>query len=125
MSSAKDRWFDREAGPVVRSYALTQGRTRPAGQAPVDLLDVAEATGAPPTETFRPGPECRRILSLCAEPVTVADLASEIDLAIGVVCVLLSDLSSQGLIRLYRTSPGGSETDERLLRKVLNGLQAL
>ena len=25
-----DRWFDREAGPVVRPYALTMGRTRPA-----------------------------------------------------------------------------------------------
>ena len=26
-----DRWFDREAGPVVRPYALTRGRTLPAG----------------------------------------------------------------------------------------------
>ena len=39
-----DRWFDREAGPVVRPYALTKGRTLPSGGALV--LDVALTRGA-------------------------------------------------------------------------------
>ncbi len=65
------------------------------------------------------------MLSLCRRPVTVADLASEIDIPIGVARVLLGDLSLHGLIRVYRLAQRGSATNERLLRKVLDGLQAL
>ncbi|MGE5288785.1 MAG: DUF742 domain-containing protein [Micromonosporaceae bacterium] len=125
MSSSKDRWLDREAGPVVRLYALTQGRTRPAGRASLDLIDVVEATGLRPTEVFRPSPEHRRILSLCARAVSIADLASEIDLPIGVVRVLLGDLIHQGLIKVYSPASGEPASDDQLLRKLLDGLQAL
>ena len=40
-----DRWFDREAGPVVRPYAVTKGRTLPSGGASFGLIDVVIATG--------------------------------------------------------------------------------
>jgi Protein of unknown function (DUF742) len=125
VSSSKDRWLDRDAGPVVRLYALTQGRTRPAGESSLDLVDVVVATDLQAVDRFRPGPEHRRMLILCRRPVTVADLASEIDLPIGVARVLLGDLSLHGLIRVYRLAQRGSATDELLLRKVLDGLQAL
>jgi hypothetical protein len=127
MGSSRDRWLDREAGPVVRLYALTRGRTRPAGRATLDLIDVVGATGRRPRlpETFRPSPEHRRMLNLCRRPICVADLATEIDLPIGVVRVLLSDLIHQELIKVYRPASGEAATDERLLRKLLDGLQAL
>jgi Protein of unknown function (DUF742) len=125
MNSSRDRWLDREAGPIVRLYALTQGRTRPTGRAPLDLIDVVRATGRGPAGTFRPTPEHRRILNLCRRPISIADLASEIDLPVGVVRVLLSDLIYQGLIKVYRPALGEAATDERLLRKLLDGLQAL
>src|SRR4029077_11022212 len=32
MPSNDERWLDAEAGPVVRPYALTQGRTRHTGE---------------------------------------------------------------------------------------------
>jgi hypothetical protein len=125
MGSSKDRWLDREAGPVVRLYALTQGRTRSAVETSFDLIDVVVATDTPGADIFRPGPEHRRILLLCRRPIPVADVASEIDLPLGVVRVLLGDLCYQGLIRVYRPAPRGSITDEQLLRKVLDGLHAL
>ena len=125
MSSSKDRWLDRDAGPVVRLYALTQGRTRPAGESSLDLIDVVMATNLEATDGFRPGPEHRRMLRLCHRPVPIADLASETDLPIGVVRVLLGDLSEHGLIRVYKPAERGSTNDERLLRKVLDGLHAL
>jgi uncharacterized protein DUF742 len=125
MGSSKDRWLDREAGPVVRLYALTQGRTRPAVDTSLDLIDVVVATDGQGVDTFRPGPEHRRILGLCRRPISVADLASDIDLPIGVARVLLGDLCYQGLIRIYRPAPRGSITDEQLLRRVLDGLHAL
>ncbi len=119
-----DRWLDREAGPVVRPYALTQGRTLPSGGASFGLIDVVVATSGRPSEHFRPGPEHRRILSLCRRPTPVVDLTSEIDLPLGVVRVLLGDLASERMLRVLSTQKQ-PVTDERLLRMVLDGLESL
>ena len=119
-----DRWLDREAGPVVRPYAVTKGRTQPRGEQPFGLIDVVVATGEQPPAHFRPGPEHRRILSICRRPTPIADVIFEVDLPIGVVRVLLGDLAGEGMIRVIFTQsePG---TEQRLLRMVLDGLESL
>jgi hypothetical protein len=119
-----DRWFDREAGPVVRPYALTKGRTLPSGGASFGLIDVVIATNGRPSEHFRPGPEHRRILRLCRRPTPIVDLTSEIDLPLGVVRVLLGDLTGEGMLRVLSTQKQ-PVTDQRLLRMVLDGLESL
>ena len=119
-----DRWFDRDAGPVVRPYALTKGRTLPSGGESFDLIDVVVATSDRMPEHFRPGPEHRRLLSLCRLPTPIVDLTSEIDLPLGVVRVLLGDLISEGLVRVLSTHKQPA-TDQRLLRMVLDGLESL
>ena len=125
MIAPKDRWLDREAGPVVRPYAVTKGRTVPADGTSVGLIDVVVAVSdADPPPGGRLSPEHRHILARCRQPVTVVDLASDIDLPVGVVRVLLSDLSQHGVIRI-RATPRGPVTNERLLRDVLDGLHAL
>ena len=43
MSAPRDRWYDREAGPVVRPYAVTKGRTMPASDSYVGLIDMVIA----------------------------------------------------------------------------------
>jgi len=125
MSAPRDRWLDREAGPVVRPYAVTKGRTAPASGSYIGLIDVVAAVADPqlPADT-RLSREHRRLLSHCHQPVTVADLASDVDLPVGVVRVLLSDLSQYGALRVVATSRG-PEPNERLLRDVLNALQTL
>ena len=124
MSAPKDRWLDREAGPVVRPYAMTKGRTAPASGSYVGLIDVVVAVANPLPSDVRLNREHRRILSRCHEPVTVVDLASDIDLPVGVVRVLLSDLSQYGALRVVATSRE-PVSHERLLRDVLDALQAL
>ena len=118
-----DRWFDQEAGPVVRPYAVTKGRTLPSGGASFGLIDVVIATSDQP-QYLRLGPEHRRILSLCRRPTPIVDLTSEIDLPLGVVRVLLGDLASEGMVRVISTQKQ-PVTDERLLRMVLDGLESL
>ena len=119
-----DRWLDREAGPVVRPYAVTKGRTLPTGEQSFGLIDLVVATGERPPAHFRPGPEHRRILSLCGRPIPIVDLISEIDLPIGVVRVLLGDLAGEGMLQvIYTQSEPG--TEQRLLRMVLDGLESL
>jgi hypothetical protein len=116
--------MDREAGPVVRLYALTKGRTQPNGGASFGLIDVVVATGDRPSEHFRPGPEHRRILRICRRPMPIVDLTSEIDLPIGVVRVLLGDLTGEGLLRVV-SSQRQPVPDQSLLRMVLDGLESL
>jgi hypothetical protein len=125
MTSGNDRWLDRDAGPVVRPYAVAKGRTTPAGDMPFGLIDVVVATDRPPADAFRPGPEHRQLLRMCGRPVTVVDLAGDIDLPLGVVRVLLGDLSSHGMIEVTDMTVKGPVTDQRLLRNILDGLRAL
>jgi hypothetical protein len=119
-----ERWLDQEAGPVVRPYAVTQGRTLPGGGASFGLIDVVVATGARPSAHFRPGPEHRRILGVCRHPTPIVDLTSEMDLPLGVVRVLLGDLMSEGMIRIV-SAQRQPVSDQRLLRMVLDGLESL
>ncbi|MBB4912937.1 DUF742 domain-containing protein [Streptosporangium saharense] len=114
------RWMDEEAGPVVRPFALIGGRTRSSGDT-LDLVAMVTATGSAPSGGFVPGPEHQRILSLVAvEATSVADIASDLDLPLGVVRVLLGDLKDHKLISIGRAS-----ASERILKEVINGLRAL
>jgi hypothetical protein len=125
MTSADDRWLDRDAGPVVRPYAITKGRTAQSSGMPFGLIDIVEATGEPPAGPFRPGPEHRQILRMCARPITVVDLTADVDLPLGVIRVLLSDLRSSGMIKITSMTAERPVMDEGLLRTVLDGLRAL
>ncbi len=123
MTSGGEMWLDRDAGPVVRSYALTRGRSRPPG-ATLGLIDVVAAVSSSAMSTRGLGPEHRRLLDLCRAPAAVADLASEIDLPLGVVRVLLGDLCEHGLVSVVSTTRR-SVPQESVLRSVLDGLRAL
>jgi hypothetical protein len=122
-----DRWLDREAGPVVRPYALTGGRTDPVGDAILDVIAVIAASGPPLTraDSAKLGPEHRKLLRLCQLPATVADVAADIALPLGVVRVLLSDLIQQGLITVQPRRAPRPQASTDLLKEVLDGLRAL
>ena len=70
-----DDWMDWDAGPVARPYTVTGGRTRPRGETYFDLIDVVARSGTPADAFAVAGPERSRILDLCQNQVTVADLA--------------------------------------------------
>jgi Protein of unknown function (DUF742) len=122
MISGGEMWLDREAGPVVRHYALTAGRTRPPGEK-LDLIDVVTAVTEPAADTRDLQPEHRRLIELCQTPAAVADLASEIDLPLGVIRILLADLREQGLVRVAKAERDTRQ--ESVLKSVLEGLRAL
>jgi hypothetical protein len=125
---AGDKWLDRDLGPVVRPYALTGGRTEPANGEILDLIALVVAAArraAAADERAGLSPEHRRILGLCRRPVTVADVASDTALPLGVVRVLLSDLLLQGRIRVLPQRPADEQPSLETLREVLHGLRAL
>src|SRR4029078_424134 len=99
MPSNEERWLDAEAGPVVRPYALTQGRTRHTGES-FDLVATVMATQSTITDPRSLAPEHMSLLQLARAPTTVADIASDVELPLGVVRIILADLRELGLVML-------------------------
>ncbi|MFC1420293.1 DUF742 domain-containing protein [Streptacidiphilus cavernicola] len=124
------RWYDDEAGPLVRLYALTRGRTRGSGEF-FDLIALISANtpygaDSPYGPDVSLAPEAAAILDLCrARPQTVAEIAAGCDLPVGVLRVLLGDLHDAGLIQVDRPILPAMLPNERILREVINGLRAL
>lgn len=126
---AGSQWYDHEAGPLVRPYAMTGGRTTP-GPTGVrfDLIALVTLDTAAPRadDDTSLGPEHRALIDLCRiETQSVAELAAGADLPVGVVRVLLGDLLELGCVTVSRPVPPAQLPDERILREVIAGLRAL
>lgn len=125
MPSNDEWWLDAEAGPVVRPYALTGGRTRHSGEA-FDLVATVTATQARVADPGGLGPEHFSVLQLTQVPTTVVDIASDVDLPLGVVRILLADLRELGLVLIQApVSMKARQVDRNTLREVLHGLRGL
>ncbi|MGW3509000.1 DUF742 domain-containing protein [Streptomyces sp. NPDC000994] len=124
---ARSHWFDDEAGPVVRPYAMTRGRTSHAAQHRLDLIAVVvtEPHVEDPEADVTLSPEHVDIVGLCRSPQSVAELAAGLDLPIGVVRVLVGDLVDEEYVHVTRPVPPAELPDESILRDVINGLRAL
>ena len=113
----------RGPGPVVRPYALVRGRTRATGE-PLDVITMVCAAGQDAAETGELEPEHLAVLVCCAVPMSVADLASALDLPLGVIRILLADLRDRHLVRT-RHPTAERLSNIRLLREVADGLRRL
>jgi hypothetical protein len=130
MTSEADRWYDDAAGPVVRPYAMTRGRTSHAAEGKLDLiaLVIAESRSddaeAHADRTL--SPEHIDIIGHCqAQPMSVAELAADLDLPVGVVRVLIGDLLDAELVHVSRPVPPAELPDVGLLQEVIDRLRAL
>lgn len=121
----RHEWMDAAAGPVVRPYTLTGGRVRPSVEG-FDLVAFVRATAdAEPAALPGLQPEHRRLVELARRPVAVADLAADLDLAVGVVRVLLGDLLARGLVSVQQPPAAAGLPDNDILKAVVSGLRAL
>ena len=112
----------RGANRVVRPYAITGGRTRPA-QADLELeaLDFAD----PSALATDLGDERRAIVLLCAEVLSVAEISAHLAIPVGVTRVLVADMVADGLVHLHRPDAPGDRPDLALLERVLEGLRSI
>ncbi|WP_229923585.1 DUF742 domain-containing protein [Streptomyces candidus] len=121
-------WFDDDAGPVVRPYAMTRGRTSSATRHRLDLIAIVipEPAADEPDRDHTLAPEHVEIVELCHEsPQSIAELAATLDLPVGVVRVLVGDLVDEQLVHVTRPVEPAELPDESLLREVIDGLRAL
>jgi hypothetical protein len=117
-------WLDDDAGPVVRPYAMTRGRTRPSS-GEFDLISLVVATRLASTMDVGLGPEHIAIVTLCRHPLSVAELAAHLDLPVGIVRVLLGDLLDKGVILVREPQPATQLSGEGVFKAVINGLRSL
>ena len=108
------------SGTGVRPFLVTSGRTAAPGAIPVETQVVATAHGETVVETLTF--EYRDIVTLCAEPVAVAEIAARLSLHLGVIRVLVTDLRQQGLVATY--FPEVDPTDDvEIIIRVIDGLR--
>ncbi len=125
--STFDAESDEEGGPAfrVRSYVITQGRTRSAVDLPLETLVRVTPQGV--SAAPRLALERKKIVSLCNAPISIAEISAHLSVPLGVARVLVGDMAEQGLLKSYQPQHAktGERPDLKLLERVLDGLQAL
>jgi hypothetical protein len=123
MTAGRDSWVDDEAGPLVRPYAMTRGRTRPANR-DLNMITLVVAV-KDEVDTVALDADYVQILEMCRNPMSIAELAAHMDVPIVVVKVLLSDLVERGEVIARNPARDVRVPDMKLLQAVLDGVRRL
>jgi len=125
MTAERESWFDEAAGPLVRPYVMTRGRTG-AARHTLDVITMVVAVDST-SVLRRVEPEYSDIVALCQFPLSVAEVAAKLNLPLAVTKVLIGDLIDDG--HLYFRSPHPATqpdaADFALLRTVLTHIRKL
>ncbi|MFJ2838805.1 DUF742 domain-containing protein [Nocardia sp. NPDC087230] len=122
MSDEREHWYEEDAGPIVRLYAVTRGRGR-TERDELDLTTLLVDAGAG-TRLRRPEPEYAAIVDLCRTPMAVAEVSAHLGLPLNLAKVLIADLIDEG--RLIARAPqhrAVGTADLGVLRAVLAGIR--
>ncbi|MFC9892230.1 DUF742 domain-containing protein [Nocardia sp. NPDC127579] len=126
MSGPRESWYDDEAGPVVRLFAVTRGRSA-TRRTDIDMLTLVA------TSEFgvlrRHEPEYAQIVRLAREPQSVAELAARLRLPMTATKILVGDLIGDGVldfrVPLSNSGNGSGTGDIAMLRALRDGIRAL
>lgn len=121
MKHGRESWYDDEAGPLVRPYAVTRGRTRSA-RADLNMITLVVAVRP---EVMGMDPEYTEIVRLCQYPLSIAEIGAKLDLPLAVVKVLISDLIEEGFLIFRSPPPPVDVLDMNTLQAVLDGIRRL
>ena len=110
---------------LVRPYALTSGRTRPAVEVALEAL--IQALPDPHDRQADLGNIESSILALCRESPSVVEIAARAGVPLGVARVIVADLVESGHVRVLATLQEDSSDGERreLIERVLSGLRRI
>jgi hypothetical protein len=117
---------DRDHGDrVVPVYAVTRGRTRPAGQE-LPLEAVVTVTSLAASAGTALQTESRAIVELCARPRSLAEIGAALRVPVGVARVLVGDLANGGYLEVHLpgTADGDGGPGPAVLGRLLDGLRA-
>lgn len=113
-----------EETAMVRPYMLTGGRTKASYALELEtLISARSGTRTEEVDTI----EHRSIVDACPSPRSVAEIAVNLRMPLGVARVLVSDAADAGLVNVHKTISGadGAEAHLLLMERVLSGLRRL
>ena len=112
-------------GPnMARPYTLTQGRTRPRIDLPLEA--AIETLDDTPRLDWNAGDIRSEVVTMCLERPSIAEIAALLDQPLGVVRVIVGDLVASNHLRVHATLGGSSDSERRgLIERTLSGLRAL
>ena len=111
---------------LVRPYARTGGRTKPGRELDLEALVLPTANGREAWESPLLSPEHNTVIEICQRSVSVAEIAAQLRVPLGVARVIIADMVDLGLVEVLKTAASdGDERDPAFLRRVLSGLQRL
>lgn len=120
--AADGTWFDEDAGPLVRPFAMTGGRTRSSDH-DLNIITLVLTVATPTDDAV--GWEREEILRLCRKPKSVAEVAAAVDLPLTVVKVLISDLIDRGYVVSRSPVLARHLQNASFLQVVLDGIEQL
>jgi hypothetical protein len=108
--------------PALRPFLLTSGRVAAETSMAIETQVVATdlGRGALHELSF----ERRDIVAACVIPLSIAEIAARLHLHLGVVKVLVGDLSAEGYLAVYLPNADAPQDVDTLLR-VIRGLRAI
>ncbi len=107
----------------VRPYAITGGRTRASTDIAIETMVVRSEAGV--RAVARAQLERGAILRTLEAPLSVAEISAHTSLPLGVVRVLVGDMSDEGLVSVSSPNRVDGRPNLKLLERVFDGLQAL
>jgi DNA-binding transcriptional ArsR family regulator len=121
--TGEDVWYDAEAGPLVRLYALTGGRAEvPAGDFTLNAIVQRVPESRIGSDLSH---EQKTIVGIIDRPVSVSEIAARLGLPLGTVRVILSDLRDAGLVAVPRGRDPSEAPTMHQLQRLLAGLNSL
>jgi hypothetical protein len=125
MTNPREPWYDDAAGPLIRPYSVTRGRTT-SNWRDLDMITLVVAARWD-ASVERMGHEYADVVRLCGNPVSIAEVSAGMSLPIAVTKILIGDLIESGYL-IFRQPPtrGTNKTpDLKLLQAVLDGVRKL
>ncbi|MEU4404991.1 DUF742 domain-containing protein [Streptosporangium sp. NPDC023963] len=109
-----------EESALVRMYAVTGGRVVPSSKLAMEAL-VSTTTTTPLGLSYIR--EYRFISDLCRSIRSIAEISALLGVPLGVTRVLVSDMESEGLVRIHHPRVTAAGPGPDLLERVLNHLR--
>jgi hypothetical protein len=107
------------AQDFVRPFVITGGRTR-AADSSLKMETMVQTVGKPRDDL---GFESARIVDYCYEPISIAEIAAELGVPLGVAIVIVGDLVAGGCLETTNSDPVEIELDA--LTRMIERVRAL
>jgi hypothetical protein len=108
----------------LRPFVLTSGRVQ-AADPDIGLETQVSARPLDPHVALpRLAPELQSIVTLCADPISVAEISARLRLHLGVVKILVGDLRAAGYLDVHVMEVNHHHDPDTILR-VMRGLRAI